>query len=259
MIDFHNHILPNVDDGPKTIEESISMLKHASIKGITEVVQTVHFQHPKMDNKNVDYKFLKNEVEKLESQLSKHNIKIKIHLTAEVFYLPNLTKLVNNKLTTLSNKFILVEFSSSIFPRNYEEEFYKIQNMNFTPIIAHPERYRFVQNDLSIINDWVSKDFIIQLDAGSLIGHFGKKVQDISWRIVDKYGFHLLGSDAHNNRKRNFCLPEAYNMIDKKYNSDIVLELKNNASLILKGDFPLLVKNKHNNSLYDIIKSKFRY
>ena len=48
-------------------------------------------------------------------------------------------------------------------------------------------------------------------------------------------------------------------MINKKYNSDIVLELKNNASLILKGDFPLLVKNKHNNSLYDIIKSKFRY
>ena len=77
MIDFHNHILPNVDDGPRTIEESISMLKLASIKGITEVVQTVHFQHPKMDNKNVDYKFLRNELEKLESQLFKHNIKIK--------------------------------------------------------------------------------------------------------------------------------------------------------------------------------------
>ena len=55
MIDFHNHVLPNVDDGPKTIEESIEMLKLASNQGITDVVNTVHFQHPKMDNKNRDY------------------------------------------------------------------------------------------------------------------------------------------------------------------------------------------------------------
>ena len=52
MIDFHNHVLPNVDDGPKTIEESIEMLKFASNQGITDVVNTVHFQHPKMDGKN---------------------------------------------------------------------------------------------------------------------------------------------------------------------------------------------------------------
>ena len=54
MIDFHNHILPDVDDGPKIIEESLEMLKFAEKQGITDVVNTVHFQHPKMDGKNVD-------------------------------------------------------------------------------------------------------------------------------------------------------------------------------------------------------------
>ena len=57
MIDFHNHILPDVDDGPKVLSESLDMLRHASSQGITEVVQTVHFQHPKMEGKNVDYDF----------------------------------------------------------------------------------------------------------------------------------------------------------------------------------------------------------
>mgnify|MGYP001272550765 FL=1 len=62
MIDFHNHVLPNVDDGPKTIEESMSMLRYASNQGITDIVQTVHFQHPKMEGRNVDFNYLKNQI-----------------------------------------------------------------------------------------------------------------------------------------------------------------------------------------------------
>ena len=54
MIDFHNHVLPNVDDGPKTIKESILMLKVAKEQGIKEIINTVHFQHPKMEGKNTD-------------------------------------------------------------------------------------------------------------------------------------------------------------------------------------------------------------
>ena len=58
MIDFHNHILPDVDDGAKTIEESISMLRYAEEQGITEVVNTTHFQHPKMHGKNTNFDYI---------------------------------------------------------------------------------------------------------------------------------------------------------------------------------------------------------
>ena len=64
MIDFHNHFLPGVDDGAKTFQESIEMLKFASKQGITEVVQTIHYQHPKMEGKNVDYKYLTKKIKK---------------------------------------------------------------------------------------------------------------------------------------------------------------------------------------------------
>ena len=124
MIDFHNHILPNVDDGANSIEESIEMLKCAEKQGITDVVNTVHFQHPKMDNKNVEYDYLKNEVAKLQDIVNKEKINIKIHLSAEVFYLPNLVEISSNPLVTLGKgKFMLVEFKSNIYPTGFEDEF----------------------------------------------------------------------------------------------------------------------------------------
>ena len=134
MIDFHNHILPDVDDGPSTLEESIQMLKYAYKQGITEVVQTVHFQHPKMDGRNVDYNHLNNKVQELQEKINQKKINIKIHLSAEVFYLPNLVEIANNKLVTIGNgKYMLIEFSSNIFPIGYEDELYKLQLKVITP------------------------------------------------------------------------------------------------------------------------------
>ena len=78
MIDFHNHILPDTDDGPKTIKESIEMLQCAYEQGITDIIQTVHFQHPKMDGKNVDYDYLTRKVVKLQNEAYKKKINVKM-------------------------------------------------------------------------------------------------------------------------------------------------------------------------------------
>ena len=101
MIDFHNHIIPNVDDGPKSIEVSLAMLNEAQKQGITDVISTVHFQHPKMDGKNTEYSFINEKRKELQKIINENNIDIKIHIAAEVFYLPNLTKILNNPLVTI--------------------------------------------------------------------------------------------------------------------------------------------------------------
>ena len=257
MIDFHNHVLPNVDDGPKHLEESLSMLINAHNQGITDVVQTVHFQHPKMEGKNIDYDYLQEKIKKLELEINKHELDIKIHLSAEVFYLPNLSEIADNKFFYFGNdRFMLIEFSSTIFPMNYEKEIYKIQNIGVKPIIAHPERYRFVQNDLGVLDKWLAKDYILQLDAGSFLGLFGKKTKEIAYKIIDNYGLHLIGSDAHNNKRRNFCLLDAYNSLEKKYTIELVNKLKDNAKLLLSGIKPELIQIKQNNSLLNVIKTK---
>ncbi len=243
MIDFHNHILPNVDDGPKTLEESIQMLKYASSQGITEVVQTVHFQHPKMDKKNVDFDYLTEQVKKLQKVIDEKNISIKIHLSAEVFYMPNLLSICSNPLTTFGNgKYMLIEFTNNIYPAGYEEEFYKLQSVGITPIVAHPERYRFVQNDMNILNTWLDRGYVIQVDAGSIIGQFGNKVQKFTLDMINNGFIHIIGSDAHNTKKRNFCLKDSYNVIEKKYSTDLSNQLKNNVKKIKSGEKILDIK-----------------
>ena len=153
MIDFHNHVLPNVDDGPRTMEESISMVKEAANQGITDIIQTVHFQHPKMDKKNTSYNYLKSKIDEFQNEIDKLKIDVKIHLSAEVFYLPNLVEISSNPLLTVGRgKYMLIEFAANIFPTGYESQFYNLQLNGITPIVAHPERYRFVQNDIDINN-----------------------------------------------------------------------------------------------------------
>ena len=86
MIDFHNHIIPNLDDGSKSIDMSISMLKEAESQGITDIVNTVHYQHPKMENKNTSYDFIINKINEFQKIADSHNIRIKIHAASEVFF-----------------------------------------------------------------------------------------------------------------------------------------------------------------------------
>lgn len=234
MIDYHNHFLPNVDDGPKVIEETLDMLKHASCEqGITEIVQTVHFQHPKMENKNVDFNYLSSELKKVKKLILDNDLNLKIHLAAEVFYLPNLSEICLNPLLTIGKtKYMLIEFSNTAYPTGFEDEFYKIQLKGITPIVAHPERYMFVKNNINVLEDWINRGYIIQLGAGSILGHFGDKTYKVVLDIIDKGFFHLIGSDAHNNRKRNFCLKDAYSKIENFVDVEL---LKENAFSLVNG------------------------
>ena len=246
IVDFHNHVLPDVDDGPKTVEESIDMLTFASKQGITDIVQTVHFQHPKMEGKNVEYSYLKEKVKQLQKKVDENKLNIKIYLTTENFYLPNLVEISSNPLTTVGNgRYMLIEFSTNIFPKGYEEEFFKLQTEGITPIIAHPERYRFIQNDINLMKNWKDRGYVIQIDAGSIIGHFGNNTKKITMEMIDSGFVHLIGSDAHNNKKRNFCIDQAYKILIKKYSKEIVSTLNENSKSILKGHKVINIDKKN--------------
>ena len=117
---------------------------------------------------------------------------------------------------------MLIEFQTRSLPPNYLSELYNLQNKGVTPIIAHPERYVPIQNNLDLAQDWIRRGFALQLDCGSILGHFGKKCQEISKELIKGGYIKLIGSDAHNNKIRNFCLKDAYDKIEKLYGLDIV-------------------------------------
>ena len=261
MIDFHNHIIPNLDDGSKSVEMSLSMLKEAQSQGITDVVNTVHFQHPKMYAKNTSYDFVINEVKKMEEIAQSNNINIKIHAASEVFFQFNLTEILDNPITTFgNNKYMLIEFQTLNFPKGYEEEIFKLQLKGIRPIIAHPERYRPVQNNFLLAKEWIERGYLIQIDCSSILGGFGKNTQNTAIKLLENGLCHLVGSDAHNDKKRNFLLKDTLKKIGNNIGEEAKMVFKENAKNILNGhdciSYSVKIKRK---TIFNKVHSIFNY
>ena len=238
MIDIHNHILPNLDDGSKSTEMSLNMLKYAYEQGVTDVVNTVHFQHPTFLNIDNSLDNIQRIAKSLQSKLDEFKIPIKIHLGSEVFYYENLIKISDEPLTTLGGrKYMLIEFSPKNIPNSQKQTLYDLKMSGITPIIAHPERYKLVQENFSIVYDWINAGCLIQVDAGSLLGLMGEKAKNSSHLIIKEKCCHILASDAHNDSNRNFCIKDAYNHVKNiigKENSDLLVY--EHPSSIIKGE-----------------------
>tara|TARA_B100000427_G_C15424334_1_gene557836 strand:- start:226 stop:1014 length:789 start_codon:yes stop_codon:yes gene_type:complete len=257
MIDFHNHIIPNLDDGSNSIEMSLSMLKEAQSQGITDIVNTVHFQHPKMLKKNTAYDFVVSEVKSMEEIAKSNGININIHPASEVFFNFNLTEILDNPITTFGNdKYMLIEFQKLSFPKDYENELFKLQLKGITPIMAHPERYRGIQKDIKLAKKWIERGYLIQIDCASIVGGFGKEIQKTSLELL-KNGFcHLVGSDAHNDKRRNFLMKPALEKIEQVINKEAAEIIRDNSTRILNGNDCLSYSAKSiKKSFFNKIKS----
>jgi len=261
MIDLHNHILPDCDDGAKTFEESIEMLRLAEKQGVTDVVNTIHYQHPKMIDRDTSYEHVFSVKQKLQDQLIEQKIKVNIHLGAEVFFDFNLLDILNNELTTFcNNNYMLIEFQTFMFPPGYQEHLYELSSLGITPIIAHPERYRPIQNDIQIVENLINSGCLMQIDAGSIIGHFGEKTKNTSIDMLKNRMVHIMGSDAHNNRKRNFCLPEAILKTKKIIGDDVDVLVNQNPMNVLTGkkiiapEVEIIGKNKKNKKWHNFFR-----
>ena len=214
MIDIHNHVLPNVDDGSKSINMSLNMMKHAFEQGVTEVVNTTHFQHPLFLDIDNSVKRIESVKSSLQKKLYENDIFIKIHLGYEVYYYENLLKIIDQPLVTMGNgKYILIEFAPRNIPSSQKQTLFNLKMSGVTPIIAHPERYKEVQENFYLVYDWINSGCLIQIDCGSLLGLMGKKAKEASLSIIKENCCHILASDAHNDTNRNFCIKDAYNIV----------------------------------------------
>ncbi len=152
MIDVHSHIINEIDDGSKSIEMTISMLKKAEQSGTTDIIATPHFMRGRFE---VEYRDVVKRVEELKDIARENNININIYAGQEVYFSKNILNYYNDKMIgTINNtKYMLIEFPMLEF--NIDEAIntiYELQIRGITPIIAHPERYRQFIKDPSLIN-----------------------------------------------------------------------------------------------------------
>lgn len=246
MIDIHCHILPNVDDGSESLEESIEMAKIAESEGITRIVNTSHC--------HFDFKYkkgneLKLELEKFNQALKEENINIEVLLGNELYYTSDLIERFDELdfFSMNNSKYILMEFSPINFPKNIEDVIYEIKIRGYIPIIAHAERYKQVQEDVNIMLDCIKEGALIQVNASSILGKNGEKVEDTSKKLLDNNMVHFVATDAHSSNRRRPLIKDSYNYILKNYGKEVSekLFIENPTAVIENRDISILNPTKY--------------
>lgn len=223
MIDIHSHVLPNIDDGSKSLEMSLQMLKESYSQGVDTVVATPHF-YIKYDTIE---SFLKNREKAfncLMDFIKMENNLPSIYLGAEVYYFNGISKIENiEKLCINNSKYLLLEMPFNKWnERVFQEVEDLIYNRRLKPVIAHIERFVSFQKGTNNIERLLSMNVIAQMNGEYLISFFSKG-RALKW--IDNGVVKLLGSDMHNIESRPQNLGRACDIITKKLGSSAIDEI----------------------------------
>lgn len=234
--DFHSHIIPGIDDGSKTIEESMEMLRISVNSGIKRILATPHFHVRR--GYTVDTGVLKEKVAELKKRSAEEKIDIEIILGQEVGYNEELLEHFEaGKLLNIGeSQYMLIEFPLRDFStKKALDVIYELQVRGVKPVIAHPERYpRFIREP-EVINRFIEEGFLFQLNGGSVDGEFGKDSKKLSEIYLNHNIYSFVGSDGHNGTSRTTAMECCRNTIAKK-SQELLLHMDDNAEKLLKGN-----------------------
>jgi protein-tyrosine phosphatase len=203
MIDFHSHILPGVDDGSKSVEETFELLKEAKEAGFDSVISTSHYMEEYYEVNVAEREVW---IKAISENLYKKNIDLKLYLGNEIYITQNIINLLETgKATSINNtNYVLFEFPLNSKPMNMYDIIYDMLEYKLIPVLAHPERYSFIQKEPELIYDLIQKGVLMQSNYGSIIGLYGEKAQLIVRKLLENDMVHFLGSDVH---KKNSIYP----------------------------------------------------
>lgn len=214
MIDFHAHILPEIDDGSRNIEESYDMIKEAYDAGFTSIISTSHYIDGSYE---CDKKAREDIIKKIKEELESRNININIYNGAEAYVSRDLNLLVKEeKVPTINNgKYLLFELPMNTKVLFLEDAIFNLLSINIIPVIAHPERYSFVQENPNVLLDLIDKGVLFQMNYGSPSGLYGREVKKTAIKLLKANMIHFLGSDAHRHHSIYSNMSELKNNIIK--------------------------------------------
>ena len=212
MIDLHSHIIPNVDDGSKSVEETFEMLKEAKQVGFEAVISTSHYIENTYES-NVAERTVW--INALQENLQKTGIDLKLYLGNEIYFTENIIHLLEEgKATSINNSnYVLFEFPMNTRPMNIYDVVYDMIGYKIVPILAHPERYAFVQKEPELIYDLIQAGVLMQSNYTSILGRYGEKAQLIVRKFLESNMIHFLGSDVHKPGTIYLRVPEAISEI----------------------------------------------
>jgi len=196
--DMHSHFIPGIDDGVKTIEESMQLIRGMKELGYQKIITTPHIMSDYYKNTP---EIISEGLEKVKAELKRNNINIEIEAAAE-YYLDYEfeEKLKSKNILTLSGKYVLVEISFLNPPGNLEATIFNLIVVGYKPILAHPERYPFWHGDFEKYQRIKDMGALLQLNILSLTDYYSEEVRKTAEKLIDSGMIDLLGTDMHNFR-----------------------------------------------------------
>jgi len=213
MVDVHCHILPGLDDGPDSIEESLAMAEAAISDGITHVVATPHCnsEYP------FDYAYVQRLRDRLQSEVG-DRLKLAtgcdFHLNPENIHA---LRADASQFCINQRDYLLVEFNEISIPPSMDDTLHNLQLQGLRPVITHPERNAILRRQPERLTKWVRLGCVVQVTAGSITGTFGPRAQEDSMCWIAKGIVHIVASDAHNTKRRPLRLQPAYRAVSEQF------------------------------------------
>jgi protein-tyrosine phosphatase len=202
MFDLHCHILPHMDDGSSSMEETRDMLKVAALEGIELIAATHHFFD---DQTSIEgyLELWECRHKQIQPVLDELKIEVRIVKGAEVMISPFLTQLDGlHRLCINEGRYLLIELPMIDLPQFTEEVIHNLQVKGIVPILAHPERNYRIANNPDLLNPLIELGALVQINTGSITGLFGKKIRRCAKTLFKNNMAHLIGTDAHSAVKR---------------------------------------------------------
>lgn len=195
IIDIHTHILPGVDDGAKDIDESVKIIKYLYARGITDIVLTSHY----IPNTKYNYNQVARDRILATLREKLNNDQIRLYLGNEVYLSEDVLDLLErHEISTINNtKYMLIELPLTGYINNLQNILCELTNYGIIPIIAHPERYEFLQKNNKRIRELLEFNCLLQCNVDSITGKYGRKAKKLmKWLLKNKL-VQFVATDTH--------------------------------------------------------------
>ncbi|MBR4672280.1 MAG: hypothetical protein IKO78_03670 [Bacilli bacterium] len=225
MVDIHNHLLYGIDDGSKSIGESIDVLKDLEQVGYTDIILTPHYITDSRYDSSRDNNLERLEI--LKKEVKENNININLYLGNEIFIDDNIYELLKEDLISSLNDtdYLLIELPLSGEFSGYLEVFKYLIQKGYNVILAHPERYISFQDDFNKIYELENIGVYFQSNIDSLVGKYGPKAEEMIIRLLKENKLSFLATDIHSkkhdynvwklakNKALRYVTEEVYNVL----------------------------------------------
>jgi protein-tyrosine phosphatase len=237
MIDIHTHILPGIDDGAKTLDDSLLMIRQAIDAGVDVICATPHILGDVSGHlrEKINQTF-----QLVVSQAEREELKVKLLLGSEIYVRQDICSLSQFDFFSLNqtDKYMLLELPLGHVPSNLHRLVNDLLSNGVIPIIAHPERSIAEESQFEAVKDLIRLGALTQINAGSLLGHFGSAPRKAAKRLLEKDLVNVMASDAHDPRARPIAIlrksyPEVCRLVGKAKADELVTQ---NPSRILNGE-----------------------